>query len=95
MPNISFPGTCVTHEAIEWYQMDELIQQFLDLLQIRVTTLGEEPVRVVQVVWLIGTLVATLVLAGFCDDGAIVFSIVSGCHKTSETDYWHSFFLLL
>ena len=45
--------------------MDELIQQFLDLLQTRVITLGEEPVRVIQSVWLIGILAATLTIAGF------------------------------
>ena len=45
--------------------MDELIRQFLDLLQARVITLGEEPVKVIQVVWLIGTLAATLAIAGF------------------------------
>lgn len=45
--------------------MDELIQQFLDLLQMRVITLGEEPVRVIQIVWLIGILAATLTIAGF------------------------------
>ena len=45
--------------------MDELIQQFLDLLQMRVITLGEEPVRVIQIVLLIGTLAATLVIGGF------------------------------
>ena len=45
--------------------MDELIQQFLDLLQTQVITLGEEPVRVIQIVWLIGILAATLTIAGF------------------------------
>ncbi len=45
--------------------MDELIRQFLDLLQARVITLGEEPVKVIQIVWLIGTLAATLAIAGF------------------------------
>ena len=45
--------------------MDELIQQFLDLLQTRVITLGEEPVRVIQIILLIGTLAATLAAAGF------------------------------
>ena len=45
--------------------MDELIQQFLDLLQTRVITLGEEPVRVSQIILLIGTLAATLAIAGF------------------------------
>ena len=45
--------------------MDALIRQFLDLLQTRVITLGEEPVRVIQVVWLIATLAATLTIAGF------------------------------
>lgn len=45
--------------------MNELIRQFLDLLQMRVITLGEEPVKVIQVVWLIATLAVTLVIAGF------------------------------
>ena len=45
--------------------MNELIRQFLDLLQTRVITLGEEPVKVIQVVWLIVTLAATLLIAGF------------------------------
>ena len=45
--------------------MDELIRQFLDLLQTRVITLGEEPVRVIQVVWLVGILAGTLAIAGF------------------------------
>ena len=45
--------------------MDELIQQFLDLLQARVITLGEEPVKVIQVVWLIGTLAVALAIGGF------------------------------
>lgn len=45
--------------------MDELIQRFLDLLQTRVITLGEEPVKVSQIIWLIGTLAATLATAGF------------------------------
>ena len=44
--------------------MDELIQQFLDLLQTRVITLGEEPVKVLQIIVLIGTLAASLVIAG-------------------------------
>ena len=45
--------------------MDELIQQFLDLLQTRVITLGEEPVRVIQVIWLVGILAVTLTIGGF------------------------------
>ena len=45
--------------------MNELIQRFLDLLQTHVITLGEEPVKVIQVVWLVGTLAAALVIAGF------------------------------
>ncbi|MYC76887.1 mechanosensitive ion channel [Candidatus Poribacteria bacterium] len=45
--------------------MNELIRQFLDLLQTRVITLGEEPVKVIQVVWLIATLAVTLTIAGF------------------------------
>ena len=45
--------------------MDEMVQQFLDLLQTRVITLGEEPVKVIQVVWLIGTLTVTLAIGGF------------------------------
>ena len=45
--------------------MDELIRQFFDLLQARVITLGEEPVKVIQVVWLIGTLAVALVIGGF------------------------------
>ena len=45
--------------------MDELIQHVLDLLQTRVITLGEEPVKVIQIVWLIGTLTVTLAIGGF------------------------------
>ena len=45
--------------------MNELIPQALDLLQTRVITLGEEPVRVIQIVGLIVTLTATLTIAGF------------------------------
>ena len=45
--------------------MDEVIQQILNLLQTRVITLGEEPVQVIQVIWLIGTLAITLTIAGF------------------------------
>ena len=45
--------------------MDELIQRFLDLLQTDVITLGEEPVKVIQIVWLISCLVAALAVAGF------------------------------
>ncbi len=45
--------------------MDELIQRFLDLLQTRVITLGEEPVKVSQIILLVGTLAATLATAGF------------------------------
>ena len=45
--------------------MNELIRQSLDLLQTRVITLGEEPVKVIQVVWLTATLAATLAIAGF------------------------------
>ena len=45
--------------------MDELIRQFLDLLQAQVITLGEEPVKIIQIIWLIGTLSATLALGGF------------------------------
>ena len=45
--------------------MDELIRQFLDLLQARVITLGEEPVKIIQIVWLIGTLSVTLAIGGF------------------------------
>ena len=45
--------------------MDELIQQFLDLLQTRVITLGEEPVKVIQIVLLVGTLAVTLIIGGF------------------------------
>lgn len=45
--------------------MDELIQQFLNLLQTRVITLGEEPVKVIQIVLLIGTLAAALAIGGF------------------------------
>ena len=45
--------------------MNELIQRFLDLLQTHVITLGEEPVEVIQVVWLVGTLAVALVIAGF------------------------------
>ena len=45
--------------------MDELIQQFLDLLQTRVITLGEEPVKVIQIVLLVGTLATALAIGGF------------------------------
>ncbi len=45
--------------------MNELIPQALDLLQTRVITLGEEPVRVIQIVGLIVTLTATLTIASF------------------------------
>ena len=45
--------------------MDELIRQFLDLLQTRVITLGEEPVKVSQIVLLVGTLAAALAIGGF------------------------------
>ena len=45
--------------------MDEMIRQTLDLLQIRVITLGEEPVKVIQIVWVIATLAVTLTIAGF------------------------------
>ena len=45
--------------------MNGLIQQFLDLLQTPVITLGEEPVKVIQLVLLIGTLAAALIMGGF------------------------------
>ena len=45
--------------------MDELVRQFLDLLQAHVITLGEEPVKIIQIIWLIGTLSATLAIGGF------------------------------
>ena len=45
--------------------MDEFIQQFLELLEKHVITLGDEPVKVVQIVWLIGILAVSLVLGGF------------------------------
>ena len=45
--------------------MNALMAQVLDLLQTRVITLGEEPVRVIQIVGLIGTLAATLTIASF------------------------------
>ena len=45
--------------------MDELIRQFLDLLQAQVITLGEEPVKIIQIIWLIGTLSVTLAIGGF------------------------------
>ena len=45
--------------------MNELIPQVLDLLQTRVITLGEEPVRIIQIVGLIVTLTATVTIAGF------------------------------
>ena len=45
--------------------MNELIPQALDLFQTRVITLGEEPVRVIQIVGLIVTLTATLTITGF------------------------------
>ena len=44
--------------------MDELVQQFWDLLQRRIITLGEEPVKVLQIIVLIGTLAASLIIAG-------------------------------
>lgn len=45
--------------------MNALISQVLELLQARVITLGEEPVKAIQIVWLIVTLAATLTIAGF------------------------------
>ena len=45
--------------------MDELIRQFLDLLQRDVITLGEEPVKVIQIIFLIGTLAVALAIGGF------------------------------
>ena len=45
--------------------MDELNQQILDLLQRDVITLGEEPVKVIQIVWFIGTLAVALAIGGF------------------------------
>ena len=45
--------------------MDALIQRFLELSQTQVITLGEEPVKVIQIIWLVGTLAATLAVAGF------------------------------
>ena len=45
--------------------MDELIRQLLDLLQVQVITLGEEPVKIIQIIWLIGTLSVTLAIGGF------------------------------
>ena len=45
--------------------MDALIQQFLNLLQTHIITLGEEPVKVGQVIRLVGTLAAVLAIAGF------------------------------
>ena len=45
--------------------MDELVRQFLDLLQAHVITLGEEPVKIIQIIWLIGTLSVTLAIGGF------------------------------
>ena len=45
--------------------MDELNQQILDFFQRDVITLGEEPVKVIQIVWLIGTLAAALAIGGF------------------------------
>ena len=44
--------------------MDELVQQFWDLLQRRIITLGEEPVEVLQIIVLIGILAASLIIAG-------------------------------
>ena len=45
--------------------MDELIQRFLDLLQTGVITLGEEPIKVIQIVWLISGLVTAPGSRGF------------------------------
>ena len=45
--------------------MDELIQQFRELLEQEVITLGDEPVKVSQFVLLISILVVSLVIAGF------------------------------
>ena len=45
--------------------MDALIQQILDFLQRDVITLGEEPVKVIQIVWFISILVAALAVGGF------------------------------
>ena len=45
--------------------MDALIQQFLELLEKRVITLGDEPVKVIQIVLLIGILAVSLTIAGF------------------------------
>ena len=45
--------------------MDELNQQILDFLQRDVITLGEEPVKVIQIIWFIGTLAAALAIGGF------------------------------
>lgn len=45
--------------------MDALIQQFLGLLETEVITLGDEPVKVSQIVLLIGILAASLIFAGF------------------------------
>ena len=45
--------------------MGALIQKILDFLQRDVITLGEEPVKVIQIVWFIGILVAALAVGGF------------------------------
>ena len=45
--------------------MNVLIQQFLELLEKRVITLGDEPVKVIQIVLLIGILAVSLIIAGF------------------------------
>ena len=45
--------------------MDALIQQFLELLEKHVITLGDEPVKVSQIVLLVGILAVALILAGF------------------------------
>lgn len=45
--------------------MNALIQQFLELLEKRVITLGDEPVKVIQIVLLIGILAVSVIIAGF------------------------------
>lgn len=45
--------------------MDALIQQFLGLLETEVITLGDAPIKVSQIVLLIGILAASLIFAGF------------------------------
>ena len=65
--------------------MDELVRQFLDLLQAHVITLGEEPVKIIQIIWLIGTLSVTLAIGAFCADGPSSFQQVQDATKPQKS----------